>query len=70
MAKTLTVTRGSVSKLAKLFECTEQSVRNALRGVTMGETPERIRLESVKQGFAVKEKPLTIEEYNKYYKEN
>ena len=69
MAKTLTVKRGSVSKLARLFECTEQTVRNAIRGVTIKGDAERIRVEAVKQGFAVKEKPLTMEEYNRYYKE-
>ena len=69
MAKTMTVKKGSVVKLARLFECTEQTIRNAIRGVTSGEDAERVRLEAVKQGFAIKEKPLTMEEYNRYYKE-
>ena len=70
MAKTVTVTRGSVSKLAKQFTCTEQTVRNALRGVTSGEMTERIRFESVKLGFAIKVRPLSLEEYNEKYRED
>ncbi|WP_434245251.1 hypothetical protein [Bacteroides faecis] len=56
--------------MARLFECTEQTIRNAARGVTSGEEAERIRVEAVKQGFAIKEKPISMEEYNRYYKEN
>lgn len=70
MAKTLTLKKGSVVTLARLFECTEQTIRNAARGVTSGEGAERIRVEAVKQGFAIKEKPISMEEYNRYYKEN
>ena len=70
MAKTLTLKKGSVVTLARLFECTEQTIRNAARGLTSGEEAERIRVEAVKQGFAIKEKPISMEEYNRYYKEN
>ena len=42
MARIL-VERGSVKKLAILFEVSEQTVRNALRYITEGEMPERIR---------------------------
>ena len=70
MAKTLTLKKGSVVTLARLFECTEQTIRNAARGVTAVEEAERIRVEAVKQGFAIKEKPISMEEYNRYYKEN
>lgn len=45
MAKTLTLKKGSVVTLARLFECTEQTIRNAARGVTSGEEAERIRVE-------------------------
>ena len=70
MSKTLTLNKGSVVTQARLFECTEQTIRNAARGVTSGEEAERIRVEAVKQGFAIKEKPISMEEYNRYYKEN
>lgn len=70
MARTLVLKKGSVVTLARLFECTEQTIRNAVRGVTSGEDAERIRVEAVKQGFAIKEKPISMEEYNRYYKES
>ncbi|MCI1683792.1 MAG: helix-turn-helix domain-containing protein [Bacteroides sp.] len=69
MAKTLNVERGSVVKLARLCNCTEQTVRNALRSVTVGGDAERIRVEAVKRGYAIKKRPLTIDEYNRSYKE-
>lgn len=42
--------RGMIKTLAAQFNCTEQTVRNALRGATEGEQPERIRKEALKQG--------------------
>lgn len=42
--------RGMVKQLANQFNCTEQTVRNALRGVTEGEQPERIREAALKMG--------------------
>lgn len=68
MAKTLTLRRGSVVHLAKFIGCTEQTVRNAIRGVTIEGDAERIRVEAVKQGYAIKEKPLTMDEYERFYK--
>jgi DeoR/GlpR family transcriptional regulator of sugar metabolism len=49
MARIL-VERGSVKKLATLFEVSEQTVRNALRYITEGETPERIREKALSSG--------------------
>lgn len=46
------VERGMVQKLARLFETTPQTVRNALRYHTEGELPDRIRDEAKKQGGA------------------
>lgn len=44
------VERGMTTTLAKLFECTDQCVRNALRGATESELSQRIRKEALKQG--------------------
>lgn len=41
---------GMIKALATQFNCTEQTVRNALRGATEGEQPERIRKEALRQG--------------------
>lgn len=46
------VERGMVQNLARLFETTPQTVRNALRYHTEGELPDRIRAEAIKQGGA------------------
>lgn len=48
--KKIIVERGMTIKLARLFEVTDQTVRNALRGATEGEQPQRIRQEALKQG--------------------
>lgn len=69
MAKAIKVKRGSITQLAKLFECTEQTIRNSIRGVTEGEMPERIRVEAVKQGFVIEEKIITMAEYKLRYAE-
>jgi predicted transcriptional regulator len=68
MQKELTLRRGTVAKLAKLCDCTEQTVRNAIRGVTIEGDSERIRQTAVKYGYAVKQIPLTIEEYERRYR--
>lgn len=44
------VERGMVQNLARLFETTPQTVRNALRYCTEGELPDRIRDEAKRQG--------------------
>ena len=49
MARIL-VERGSVKKLAILFEVSEQTVRNALRYITEGEMPEKIREKALSSG--------------------
>ncbi len=49
MARIL-VERGSVKKLARFFEVSEQTVRNALRYITEGEMPERIREKALSSG--------------------
>ncbi|WP_321331934.1 hypothetical protein [uncultured Bacteroides sp.] len=70
MGRSLTLKRGTVAKLARLCECTEQTVRNAIRGATVEGDAEKIRTAAVRNGYAVKEIPLTIEEYNKKYRES
>lgn len=52
------VERGMVQNLAKLFETTPQTVRNALRYHTEGEMPDRIRAEAKKQGGAEIERKM------------
>lgn len=44
------VERGETKRMAKLFGCTDQTVRNALREVTEGELTERIRKEALSAG--------------------
>jgi hypothetical protein len=44
------VERGEIKRMATLFNCTRQTVHNALRGVTECETAERIREEALKAG--------------------
>jgi hypothetical protein len=44
------VERGEVRKLLKLFGCSDQCVRNALRGSTESDLSQRIRKEALKRG--------------------
>lgn len=44
------VDHGETGRMAKLFNCTTQTVRNALREVTEGELTERIRKEALRAG--------------------
>lgn len=44
------VERGETARMAKLFCCTGQTVRNALREVTRGDLTERIRKEALNAG--------------------
>lgn len=44
------VERGETKRMAKLFGCTDQTVRNALREVTEGDLTERIRAEALRSG--------------------
>ncbi len=48
--KKIIVERGMTVKLARIFCCTDQCVRNALRGATESELSQRIRKEALKQG--------------------
>lgn len=50
MIRKILVERGMVQNLARLFETTPQTVRNALRYCTEGELPDRIRDEAKRQG--------------------
>jgi predicted transcriptional regulator len=59
MAK-IFVNRGEVGKIARLFNCTCQTVRNALRGATEGERAEMIREEALKSGGVEKLKRVKI----------
>ena len=44
------VERGETTRMAKLFCCTGQTIRNALRDITEGELTDRIRSEALKSG--------------------
>lgn len=55
--KRIYVKHGMTTKLAKLFQVTDQTVRNALRGATEGEQPDRIREEALKQGGFYAQRP-------------
>lgn len=48
--KRILVETGEKKKLAEYFNVTQQTVRNALRGITEGEQPNRIRSEALKRG--------------------
>jgi hypothetical protein len=54
--KRILVERGEVTRMAKLFECTGQTVRNALRGFTEGELTSRVRTEALRAGGVEKPK--------------
>ena len=47
------VESGEKKKLAAYFGVTTQTVRNALRGLTEGDQPDRIRREAIRRGGAV-----------------
>ena len=53
------VETGEKKKLAQFFNVTQQTVRNALRGLTEGEQPDRIRAEALKRGGAKVKRKLT-----------
>lgn len=44
------VERGETKRMAELFRCTDQTVRNALREITEGDLTERIRAEALRAG--------------------
>jgi hypothetical protein len=48
--KRILVERGETSRMGRLFEVTDQTVRNALRGRTLGDMTERIRAEALRAG--------------------
>ena len=58
--KKILVERGEVQKLATLFSVTSQTVRNALKYITEGEIPERIRDEAKKRGGVIVRRKLKI----------
>lgn len=58
MIRKILVERGMVQNLARLFETTPQTVRNALRYHTEGEMPDRIRAEAKRQGGAEIERKM------------
>lgn len=53
------VETGEKKKLAEYFGVTQQTVRNALRSLTEGEQPDRIRAEALKRGGAVCKRRIT-----------
>ncbi|MDR1338579.1 MAG: hypothetical protein LBK58_00725 [Prevotellaceae bacterium] len=48
--KRILVERGETSRIGRLRLVTDQTVRNALRGLTEGERTERIRAEALRAG--------------------
>lgn len=54
------VEHGQTTRMAKLFGCTSQTVRNALREITEGDLTARIRAEALATGgVEVKKRKLT-----------
>jgi predicted transcriptional regulator len=49
-----------IGRIARLFSCTPQTVRNALRGTTAGERADAIRIEALKSGGVEKPKIVQI----------
>jgi DeoR/GlpR family transcriptional regulator of sugar metabolism len=54
------VDRGEIGRMARLFNVSYQTVRNALRGVTESELAERIRAEALKGGGVEKPRKVKI----------
>jgi hypothetical protein len=54
------VDRGEIKRMAALFNCTRQTVHNALRGVTECEQAERIREEALKGGGVERPRKVKI----------
>lgn len=50
------VERGAVQLLARLHQVSEQTVRNALRGLTESDVTDRIRKDAISQGLGVEQK--------------
>lgn len=56
---TILYEKGAIKKLAKHFNVSDHTVRNALRFVTEGEQPDAIRRVAVKYyGCVMKKKPI------------
>jgi DeoR/GlpR family transcriptional regulator of sugar metabolism len=60
--KRILVERGEVTRMSKLFGCTGQTVRNALRGLAESELTDRIRADALKAGGVEKPKRRVIKE--------
>lgn len=53
--------KGDIPKIAKYFNVSENTVRNALRFTTEGEQPDRIREVAISTfGCQLKKKPISI----------
>lgn len=50
--------RGEAQRIASIFNVSPQTVRNALRFITEGEQPDRIREEALKGGGKITKRPL------------
>lgn len=51
--KQILVARGEVQRISKLFNVTDQTVRNALKFITEGDEPDKFRAEAIKGGGKV-----------------
>jgi hypothetical protein len=58
--KRILVERGETSRMSRLFEVTDQTVRNALRGKTLGEMTERIRAEALRAGGVERKRRIGV----------
>jgi hypothetical protein len=58
--KRILVERGETSRMSRLFEVTDQTVRNALRGKTLGEMTERIRAEALRSGGVERKRRINV----------
>jgi hypothetical protein len=60
--KRILVERGEVKRMAGLYGCSFQTVRNALRGFVESELADRIRAEALRAGGVEKPKRRVIKE--------
>jgi hypothetical protein len=54
------VDRGEVIRIARLFNCTDQAVRNALRGAVESDRAKGIRAEALRSGGVERKKRVRI----------
>jgi hypothetical protein len=54
------VDRGEIARMIKIFNCSRQTVHNALRGATEGDLTNMIRAEALKSGGVERPKRVKV----------